>query len=78
MKNNLKHGIKTTLLGVFLILLSVTYMFFSLDKEIDLNLWIFAGTLGSGGSLLIVPDDFIAKLKSILKNFKISGKNSDS
>lgn len=72
--NNIKHGIKTTLLGIFLILVSVAYMFMSLDKEIDLNLWVFAGTIGSGASLLVVPDDFIAKLKSILKNVKVNGK----
>lgn len=75
--NNIKKGIKTTITGIVFLILGIVYMFFSLSKEIDLNLWIFGGTIGSGVAFIYFPDDFIGKLKLVLKNFKINDKSAE-
>lgn len=69
---NVKNGIKTTILGILLLILGFGYLFFSVHKEFSIDWRVFAGIGGTGIAFLFFPDDFIQRLKSVVKKTKIN------
>jgi hypothetical protein len=70
--NNIKNGVKTTVLGSFLIALAVAYFttpYINDSFTYDVNEWYSISLLISGVGLLVAPDNFISFMFGWLQKF---------
>jgi hypothetical protein len=68
LKENI-FGLKTTLLGVLLILIATIYLFYCIDSGIDYNKFTFGGLIAAGVILILSPDKILASVDKILDKF---------